>query len=254
MNKQLQHKLFNYHAQPPAKVWDKIAFELDNQSEKPLPEKLANYELEPPPFVWDNIAALLNEEVVLVVPFKKRFSKPFKYSTAAASLIALAVLVSLLINKKSVSGVAFAPRIQQNTSTVAPPAPLELTDSLTKVNNYNRKNDIVFVHNKKKSANQALSIHANSFTTLEKRTDKILLHNYQIEKTDLLDRYIIFSKTPGEAFRLSKKLFDLFACSDDDENCKHNIQVMQQKLATSSVMAATDFPGVLDLLQNIENQ
>ena len=79
-------------------------------------------------------------------------------------------------------------------------------------------------------------------------------HNYQIEKTDLLDRYIIFSKTPGEAFRLSKKLFDLFACSDDDENCKHNIQVMQQKLATSSVMAATDFPGVLDLLQNIENQ
>ena len=102
MSNHLQHKLFNYHAQPRAEVWEKIVVALDDKSEKPFPERLINYELEPPPFIWDNIAAALYEEAP-VIPLKKRFSKPIRYGAVAASLLLAALLINLLLTQKSVS-------------------------------------------------------------------------------------------------------------------------------------------------------
>jgi hypothetical protein len=46
----------------------------------------------------------------------------------------------------------------------------------------------------------------------------------------------------------------LFACSDVNEKCRENIELMQQQMASPSIMASADFSGLLDLLQSINNK
>jgi hypothetical protein len=82
----------------------------------------------------------------------------------------------------------------------------------------------------------------------------VIDHSYPIEEPEYMNRYIIFSEAPGEAFRLSKKLFDLFACSDYNKTCKENIEAVQQKMLDPSIMASADFSSVMDALQIMNNQ
>jgi hypothetical protein len=85
-------------------------------------------------------------------------------------------------------------------------------------------------------------------------TALVLQNKQPIVQADVLDRYVLFSKASGEAVRLSKKLFALFACADDKENCKEDIESVQKKMASPELMASTDFTGMLDMLQNMNNQ
>ena len=73
MDEQLKNKIFNYNAQPPDDVWDKINSALDKESAEHFTGKLIKYELAPPPFVWDNIAASLDKNESKAIPFTKRF-------------------------------------------------------------------------------------------------------------------------------------------------------------------------------------
>jgi hypothetical protein len=254
MDDQLKNRIFNYNAQPPDDVWDKINSGLDEESAQHFTGKLIKYELAPPPFVWDNVVASLDKNESTVIPFRKRFSKPLRYSTAAACLIGIAVFVSLLINKRSVSGeVANTPGVKQNISIInpaentkqLPDSPLQNSDPV----NY----DLVTI--KKAHAKKVSLLHSPSAANnLDERTNHVVSHNYPIKTSTELDRYIIFSTTTGEAFRLSKKLFDLFACSSDNENCRQNIEYMQQRMASPAIMASADFSGLMDILQTMNNQ
>jgi hypothetical protein len=256
LSKQLQHKLLNYNAQPPAQVWDKISIELDNGKEDIFPERMANYELKPPSFIWDKITIALDESETTVLPIRNRFSRPLKYSSAAAGLIAIAVLVSLLINKKSVSEVASTPDIKQN---IASPAAPRITEKQLQVSFENPDKDkserLVHNTNIERPAIKILPLPAySSYTALKKRAAHVIDHSYPIEEPEYMNRYIIFSEAPGEAFRLSKKLFDLFACSDYNKTCKENIEAVQQKMLDPSIMASADFSSVMDALQIMNNQ
>ena len=53
---------------------------------------------------------------------------------------------------------------------------------------------------------------------------------------------------------LSKKLLNLFICSEVNEYCKLNIEMVKGRMASPSVLASADFPGVLELLQSMNNQ
>jgi hypothetical protein len=86
------------------------------------------------------------------------------------------------------------------------------------------------------------------------RLKQVIANNYTIVNSDFLDRYTIFSKTTGEALKISKKLFNLFLCSEKNEFCKLNIEMVQGQLASPSVLASADFSGVMDLLQSMNNR
>ena len=254
MSQQLQHKLLNYNAQPPAQVWDNISIELDNSKEDKLSERITNYELTPPSFVWDKITVALDESETPVVPIKNRFSRPLKYSSAAAGLIAIAILVSLLINKKSVSEVVITPDIKENIASPVTPTISEKQPQVSLEKPDNDKSGLVYNTNVERHTTKILPLHAFSSSALNKRSARVVDHSYPIENPEYIDRYIIFSEAPGEAFRLSKKLFDLFACSDYNTTCKENIEAVQQKLLDPSIMASGDFSGVMDALQIMNNQ
>jgi hypothetical protein len=248
MEKELQHKLFNYRAQPPANVWDKINVVLDDEASKPFPERLASYEQDPPPFLWDNIAASLDESEQRTIPLKQRLSKPLRYSAAAACLIAAAVLTTLLINKNSVSNDAGLNTTQPATTIIATPQK-EHEDIADEKSDDNSDSDIrVQAHTK------TSPIRIKNAPSTFKRGNYVVANNFPKPETDMPERYIIYATSSGDAFRISKKLFDLFACSDVNEKCRENIELMQQQVASPSIMASADFSGLLDLLQSINNK
>lgn len=254
MNEQLKNKIFNYNVPAPDGVWDKINNALDEELSENFTDKLIKYELAPPSSVWNKVAVSLDENEVTVIPFKKRFSKVLKYSAAAACLAGIAVLVSLLINKQSVSSeTANSPGVKQNVLTIKPSNGTSPTPDTFLQNSDPVDHDLASA--KKISTKKVSLLHAPaSANSLEERTDYMISHNYPIQTPNELDRYIIFSTTTGEAFRLSKKLFDLFACSSNNEICRENIESMQQQMASPTMMASADFSGLMDILQNMNNQ
>ena len=205
MSEQLQHKLFHFHAQPPATTWDKINAALNENGDHLVSDKLLQYEEAPPPFTWDKISTALNENKAPIISLKKPYVKAFRYSAAAAAVIGVAVLISLLVGRKSGSAdVATSPVTKQNILSPVLPADTEKqTDTFIEIREGN-KSGWVYTGNKKASLKRALPLYAQSsegpFTEL---TNHVIKHNYPIETSSFLNRYIIFSKSSGDAFRLS---------------------------------------------------
>lgn len=254
MSEQLQHKLFHYHEQPPATTWDKINAALTENGDHLGSDKLIQYEEAPPPFIWDKISTALNENKAPGVLLKKPNVKTFRYSATAAAVIGVAVLISLVVSRKSVSeDVATSPVTKQNILSPVLPADTEKqTDTFIEINRGSKSHDMVYTGNKKVPLKRAMPLYAHSSVApLTELTNHVVKHNYPIETSGSLNRYIIFSKSSGDAFRLSRKLYHLFKCSDTDENCKENIEAIQQRMADPALMASADFSGVLDLINNM---
>ena len=248
MEKELQHKLFNYQAPPPVGVWDKINVVLEEEASKPFPERLSNYEEAPPPFIWDNVAASLDESKHRAIPLRQRFSKPLRYSTAAACLIAVSMLIALLINKNSVSNDAGLTTMQlPKTVTATPQKEYQNIAGEKSDNNISSANHV-------QDQIKISPIRIKNTSPTFKRGSYVVANNSPKVEIDMPERYIIYASSSGDAFRISKKLFDLFACSDVNEKCRENIELMQQHVAAPGIMSSADFSGLLDLLQNINNQ
>ena len=257
MSQQLKNKLFDYYAQPPVNAWDKINATLNENSDHRVSDKLLRYEVNPPALMWDNISASLNEDEKPVTPFKIRFLKPLKYAAVAASIISIIVLMSLFVSRNPASGdVTKSPVNNKNLATPVLPADTEKqTDTFIENDSYTKSHEMVYTHNNRTSHKRVLPLYPqSSVSPLTELTNQVTGHNYPIETSIVLDRYIIFSKSSGDAFRLSRKLYHLFNCSDTDENCKENIQAIQQKMADPTLMASADFSGILDLIKNMNKQ
>ena len=256
MSEQLKNKLFDYSAQPDANAWDKINNSLNENIDQRISDRLLQYKVNAPNLVWNKISASLNENKKTVAPFKIRFPKPLKYAAIAAALLSIIVLVSLLANRKPViENVVIAPVTNKNISTPVLPADTENRhDTFIENDASNKSNEIVHTSTNKPS-HRPLPLYAkSSFAPFKELNNQVVRHNYPIETSTFLDRYIIFSKSSGDAFRLSRKLYHLFNCSETDENCKENIEAIQQRMADPSLMASADFSGIVDLINNMNNQ
>lgn len=250
MEKELQHKFFNYQAQPPADAWNKINLALDEEASKPFTERLFDYKQNPSPFIWENIAVSLDEDGQRTIPLGKRFSKSVRYGMAAASLIAVAVLITLLINKNSISEDASLSTTHSSTVVPATQEPQKENQIVVAEKATNGTDDF----DPPQDYSKVSPIRIKKTTPSFNRGNQIVARNVSKVEIDMPERYIIYASSSGDAFRISKKLFDLFACSDVDLKCREDIELMQQQVASPNVMAATDFSGLLDLLQSINHQ
>ena len=161
------------------------------------------------------------------------------------------MLISLLVNKNSISSEAGL--------TTVPPANTASSPGQFNPEEQNmasgKTSDNLGSANRIENQNNKISpIRIKNTTPSFKRSNYVVAHNLPTTVTDMHQRYIIYASSSGDAFRISKKLFDLFACSDVDEKCRENIQLMQQQAASPNIMASADFSGLLDLLQSINNQ
>lgn len=260
MSKELQQKLFHFEEQPPVEAWHKIAEALDANKEQPFSERLFHYQTTPPPHTWDEIAKNLHEATTPVIPIKRPYTKILRYGSVAAILLVAVVSVNLFLNKNATGGDTAA----VTTETNSKPSDSSLSPETTNQPPSTGTNLIAkaTVADSQKPQRRKKSYTDYPIAPLQaKQTspafdnwgDEVIPKQASVLSSDIPDRYIIFSKATGEAIRLSKKLFSLFACSDEVEDCKEDIESIQQRMASPTIMASADFNGVLDALQNMNN-
>ncbi len=252
---ELQHKLFHFEAEPPAKLWNKIAESLDGEITQEFPERLFHFQSQPPAHIWEQIESELNAPKV--IPLTKRYPKVYRYGSVAAILFGAALCINLFLNKKSSGETNGSVITEQNIST----STLPNNDEATQNNNSSpllsqTTTDVATTTRaKRRKATRLKPLPADDRPVAFSQTANVIVpKDLPVVQSDIPDRYIVFSKATGEAVRLSKKLFSLFACSDKFEDCRQDIESAQQRMASPTMMASTDFNGVLDLLQNMNTQ
>ena len=70
MNEGLKRKLYDYEADPPEKMWEKIAASLEGEINAEFPQKLYNTEITPPGTTWNKIALGLDAVLIEEYPAK----------------------------------------------------------------------------------------------------------------------------------------------------------------------------------------
>lgn len=227
MSSQLQNKLLHYEVPPPPEVWNRIAASLDENTST-ISEKLIQFEETPPAEVWEKINAQLDQSSkTKVLPFHVRYRRPLKYSGAIAIFVVVAMVVSLLISKKTESeGKNDPPFTVSKDNNIQNEAGKSLKDT-------NRNSNSTA----KTSTTKSVSPETNEIVTTSLPSDK----------------YIILNDANGNAVRLPKKLYTAFVCPTNNEDCKERLKKLRAKFAASAI--TPDFTGILEILKSLqENQ
>ena len=247
MSSNLQNKLFHYEATPPEKVWDEVAAALDSGIDHAFTRRLQEFEATPPPSAWTRIEKQLlqTDRDTPVIPFFKKYRRPLKIVGAAAAILFLAVITSLLlVSKKSVSETPMeAARVDK--PPVAGDSPIiekekpEVVTTLATVAGTVSKEPI---RTKAKAATQK-AVMASRYTSSAETVQPINYHSYS-------DKYMMYSDGNGHSVRLPKKIYDFFVCPEHDLPCRDRLKGLQQKIAASAL--SPGFTGMLDMIQNLQ--
>lgn len=257
MSSNLQHKLSKYEAAPPVHVWDNIAAALD-EKEGSLEDRLYHYQQQPPAQVWDKLEeALDNVSPAKTLPLKS-FNKIFRYATAAAVIIFIAIGSTYYFGAThKAAGIAIQPLQKKVAPAPAQNTIVAITDT-TDIKQVAQFKKQVPVQNVKQSRYFPINIAKAVKLPVKRALTKPSLpafvavsnHSFQAPKTE---RYMIATVNDGTAIRLPKKVYTSFACAGMfvEINCKEKLQAVQQKIMNTSL--ATDFTGLIDLLHNLQD-
>ncbi|MEI6946049.1 hypothetical protein V9K67_02530 [Paraflavisolibacter sp. H34] len=246
MSNPIQNKLLNFEVPPPEHAWNKIQSALEQDSEFLLSRKLHNYQQPPSSQVWENIKARLDQEngaapaPSVVQP--RRF--PQYLPAAAAVLIAALLGLLFLLRPPSEEPAVAAGRQQTPVPQTTPPPPLVTARAGAD----------------KRHAPPSFSPLAKATAptdrqpSMGKADSPLPLPGQDISATLPSGRYMMVAGTTGYAVKVSKKLYDLFACSEMDFYCRQQIELLQQRVASSDVVATAGVNSVLDLLKTLENK
>jgi hypothetical protein len=254
MNDQIQNKLLQYEAQPPDRTWDEIAAALDSGAGT-FADKLYRFEQTPRDTAWQKIHAQLDARPA-AIPFHKRYSRPLKYSATIAAMVVIAVLLSLLISKKTVSeGVATtikqtpASRNGNNISTAPQNTEEQKQISIARLNT-NKHVGHIKLSAAKASFWLGPEPTLRPVAMLNNIVPEVAERSTAIDYSTPVDKYMMYSDGDGNPIRLPKKLYDAFACATDRINCKQKIKRLQEQAAAAAM--STDFTGILDVLNKLE--
>lgn len=217
MANQIQNKLINFEAQPPAGVWEKIAASLDEEKSSSLARRLQQYEVIPQEHNWKNINVALDQDSKIRKGFFEKNRRLFIYSGAAAAIVVFVILINLLTPDRTISNEVAADKIK--TSSESPSTVL-----------HKEKNN------------------SNSYTNKDKKSVPVAL--------DKMDdgRYITLVKDDGNKVRLSKKILSVYNCATNEINvsCKEQMKNLQEKMASSLTSPSVDFAGFVELVRNLK--
>ena len=102
INAQFPGRLYTLEATPPLEAWDRIEEELERESKEQYPEKLYNIEITPPSQTWNKISTLLDDgRAVVEIPARRRIISFVKYAAAACIIGLIAFGTFRLLNQKT---------------------------------------------------------------------------------------------------------------------------------------------------------
>jgi hypothetical protein len=102
INAEFPKRLHNLEATPPFDAWDRIEEKLEEDIPEQYPAKLYNLEVAPPPHAWNKILTLLDEEKANPeIPSKRRIVSFIRYAVAACIIGLIAFGTFKLLNQKT---------------------------------------------------------------------------------------------------------------------------------------------------------
>jgi hypothetical protein len=259
MSNDIQKKLSQFEAQPPQKVWDKIAIALDQNEFGMLGERLSQFESMPTSIIWNKINEDLDKKTqAKIIPFYKKHATTLRYGSAIAIFVVIATVVSLFISKKTISEVP-----SQNIANSKQPVIKKDQQKISEDDLQDENEKITLQALNKPEKQFHTQRRDNTFTTsssalgfilsIDKLIPKFAKRTTAIAFNSPVDKYMVYSNENGSAVKLPKKLFDAIACPAQDVICQKKFKQMQEKFAASAL--TTGFTGVLDILNKLgENQ
>jgi hypothetical protein len=243
MSDRLQHKLAHYEVKPPAATWSAIVDALEDQSSA-LAGRLQNLEMSPPAHLWQQIEGELDAEIKTPSPnisLYRRLAKPLRYGAAVAILALVAISVTLLLNKNSVSSeLAQQPAMNRPVESEAAPTIESKTETVRSQSQLAQP-----IENKESSAKTERPALSAENADIEKPTQQPVDH-----------RYLTVATETGTPVRLSKKVYAVFDCAEHSttlqrHQCKKNIESLQ-KMASSLASPSGDFASLMDMIKTLE--
>lgn len=227
----IQHRLSQFEATPPPRVWDAIAAELDNETSS-FAQKLTVYEAAPSTTVWERIVTELDTIAIpaKVVPFYQKHSKVIRYGGMAAAIFAVVIMFNLLSKDAESDSVSQLPTNQQLQNANPEPA------AVTEIPNA-AKSDIP--------------------ETSGENAGAVIKRDAIASSKASSNRYMTMANDDGKTVRLSKKVYPVIDCAEKTQEstwsrCKENIQAMQAKMSAS--IGAGDFGGLIDMIKSLEEK
>ncbi len=104
MNRNIENKLFNFEAEPPAEIWDSISKALNKGATPTYQDKLYHFEQEPPVDAWEKIRSALGKEEAAPRSLLKKLNGSIKY--AAAVLVLALISIAVYITRKAPGNIA----------------------------------------------------------------------------------------------------------------------------------------------------
>ncbi len=234
----LKNKLFNYQEQPPEGAWENISDALNEEHASSIGERLYHHQATPNTLIWERISRQLHsnseESISKKQPVSPHWGSRLKYISAAAILILVATGLFLVIDNRTNTDVAD-----------------------------NSSNEIRNNHPTNSAPSMDLDVENNSemetenFSPLSGSKDN---KNTVTKKNSRPNRYIFFTTNRGKTIRVSRKLYALFNCADNatamnsKKHCQEDIQSLQHKIATASVIPTSDFSSIIDMIKTLEEE
>lgn len=243
MNSNLQNKLQQFNATPPAGAWDKIADTLDAGDN--FTGRLLHYEEQPPLTAWQAVEQSLNEAApVKTIPFTTRFRKPLRYAAVACLLAVTLVTITLTIKRTEAGALGAGSRtiVPTPASSGGTVKKMAAAPGSKAIPGVAPTETTIATGQKKDSGSPAkgLAETAASLAGAPANTPRYAS----------LKDYVFFQDGDGQVRKISRKMSGFINCEDNDSNCKRRLQRLRQKMAANAM--TTDFTGILDMLRQLQ--
>lgn len=241
MNSEFKDKLINYEERPPQGIWPAIEAALDDNSvPSSLSERLFQFEEKPSEKIWTEIEKTIGpQQEAELKNLPVRYHKILRFSVAAAVLVAVAIGIRFFTMGKPTDEVAYTVKVSTPQKTPAPAIP----DTFQ--NEQPEKNI------KKESKVEVSKTEAPGGSSEISAEERKPVQN-------ISPRYLTVADEKGKVVRLSKKVLPVFDCAGKTASainrCKENIQLLQQKMASSLVSPSGDFAGLMDMIKTLEEK
>lgn len=241
MNSDLQNKLQQFSAEPPAGAWDKIASALD--AEESFAPRLYAYEEAPPAANWQKIeqALAVQTDEARVVPLHRRLSKPMRY-IAVASILAIILVTITLTTERTEAGA-----LEGDGTTAVPAASIPVTAGTNTAENKNKAGQPL-------NSNPTISENTNeplAGPQAQRPTTAAGKRHFSTSPIKALHNdYVTYNDGNGKVMKVSRKMETYINCKDSDWQCKQRLQELRQKMAAKAM--TTDFTGILEMLQQLQ--
>lgn len=242
MNSDLQNKLQQFSADPPAGAWNKIASALE--ADESFAPRLYAYEEEPPLANWQKIEQALaaHPEKTKHIPWHQRISRPVRY-VAAAGILAIVLVAITLTTERTEAGA-----LQAEGTAVAPATNLPVTTGTHPSGNKNKAGQPL---NANATTPGGHSNKSPGRPQAQQPTPAAGNGNFSTAPVHALHNdYVTYSDGNGKVMKVSRKMETYINCRDGDQPCKQRLQELRKKMAAKAM--TTDFTGILEMLQQLQ--